>query len=82
MNSEDTVLSVLKRLVIEVAPSAVLESDEDLDQPMGDIGIDSLDVMSLLLKVQDEFSVDVPDDVADDLVSIRSIAEYITKSSG
>ncbi len=81
MSSEDDALRVLQRLVQEVAPSTVLESEEDYDLPMGDIGIDSLDVMSLLLRVQDEFSMDIPDEAADNFTSLRSIAKYVTESS-
>ncbi len=80
MNSHNTILSEIKVLVLEVTPSAVLESDEDYGRSMVDIGIDSLDSMSLLLKVQDKFSIEIPNEVADSFNDIRSIAKYVAES--
>ncbi|MDT8375583.1 MAG: phosphopantetheine-binding protein [Mariprofundaceae bacterium] len=82
MSDESKVLIELGELVLSVVPSAVLSSEEDYDRPMGEIGIDSLDTMSVLLEAQEKFGVEVPDEVVDKLVSLRSIAAYIARQQG
>ena len=82
MNSEEKVLSDIGELVQEVVPSAVLASEEDYGRPMNEIGIDSLDTMSLLLEVQEKFNVEIPDEVVDKFASLRSIAKYVVEKQG
>jgi acyl carrier protein len=80
MSNETKVLQELKELVGVVAPSAVISSEEDCDRALNEIGIDSLDTMSLLLEAQEKFGVEVPDEAVDKLTSLRSIAIYILEN--
>lgn len=44
---------------------------------VADLHADSLDVVELLMDLEDEFNVSVPDDIANSLVTVGAIVEYI-----
>ncbi len=43
-----------------------------------DLGADSLDTVELVMAFEDKFSIEVPDDAAEKLKSVRDVVEYIT----
>lgn len=44
-----------------------------------DLGADSLDVVELIMSVEDEFGISVPDEDAAGLTTVGKIVEYIEK---
>ena len=42
-----------------------------------DLGADSLDMVELLMSLEDNFGITVPDDVANELVTVDAIVKYI-----
>ena len=42
-----------------------------------DLGLDSLDVVEVILAVEEEFSIEIPDHEADSLKTIGQTVEYI-----
>ena len=42
-----------------------------------DLGADSLDVVELIMSLEDEYGITIPDDAAADLVTVGKIAEYL-----
>ena len=42
-----------------------------------DLGADSLDMVELLMSLDDNFGITVPDEVANDLVIVDAIVKYI-----
>lgn len=42
-----------------------------------DLGADSLDMVELLMSLEDNFGIVVPDEVANDLVTVEAIVKYI-----
>ncbi len=42
-----------------------------------DLGADSLDTVELVMAFEDKFSIEVPDDAAEKLKSVRDVVEYI-----
>ncbi len=42
-----------------------------------DLGADSLDVVELLMSIEDEFEVEIPDEEIENLKTIGDVAEYI-----
>ena len=46
-----------------------------------DLGADSLDAVELVMAVEEEFGVEVPDDQAENLTTVGAIIDYVDKSS-
>jgi len=67
----------LKEIALDTSSSIMLESDEDFDRPMGEIGIDSLDTMTILLDAQERFGIEIPDEDIEKLPTLSAIALYI-----
>ena len=42
-----------------------------------DLGADSLDMVELLMSLEDNFGITVPDEVANELVTVGAIVKYI-----
>ena len=42
-----------------------------------DLGADSLDMVELLMSLEDNFGVTVPDELANELVTVEAIVKYI-----
>lgn len=46
-----------------------------------DLHADSLDVMDLLMSVEDEFNLDIPDEEVENLKTVGAVVEYIEQNS-
>lgn len=46
-----------------------------------DLNIDSLDVVELVMKLEEEFNIEVSDEDAANLLSIKDIANYVASKS-
>ena len=44
-----------------------------------DLGADSLDTVELIMQFEEEFGIEIPDEDAEDLLSVSNAVEYITK---
>ena len=45
---------------------------------INDLGADSLDTVELIMQFEEEFSIEIPDEEAEDLLSVGQAVEYIT----
>ncbi len=43
-----------------------------------DLGADSLDTVELIMQFEEEFSIEIPDDEAEGLLSVGQAVDYIT----
>lgn len=50
-----------------------------LDKTFADLNIDSLDGINLLFAVEEEFNIDIPDDAAPRIRSVRDMVEGIER---
>ena len=46
-----------------------------------DLGADSLDLVDLLMSIEDEFGVEIPDEEVENLHTIGEVVDYIAKHS-
>ena len=45
-----------------------------------DLGADSLDVVDLIMTLEEEFEVEIPDDVADSIKTVGDVVRYIEEN--
>ena len=62
----------------EIDPESITPDTNLFD----DLGADSLDVVELIMSLEDEYGITIPDDAAADLVTVGKIAEYLEKTIG
>ena len=43
-----------------------------------DLGADSLDTVELIMQFEEEFGIEIPDDDAENLLSVKQAVDYIT----
>ena len=55
-----------------------ITADTDLQE---DLGADSLDVVDLLMAIEDEFEVEVPDEEIENIKTVGSLVSYIEANS-
>ena len=58
---------------LEVKPDTITMETNIAD----DLGADSLDVVELLMSIEDEFGVEIPDEKIEGLRTVGSVVDYI-----
>ena len=72
MNTFDKV----KAIVVEQL--GVDEAEVTIDSTfIDDLGADSLDIVELIMAFEEEFNVEIPDDVAEKIKTVKDTVEYI-----
>ena len=72
MNTFDKV----KAIVVEQL--GVDEAEVTIDSTLiDDLGADSLDIVELIMAFEEEFNVEIPDDVAEKIKTVKDTVEYI-----
>ncbi|TFK57167.1 acyl carrier protein [Heliocybe sulcata] len=72
---ESRVLEVLKGFE-KVDPSKLVTSSRFAE----DLGLDSLDAVEVVMAVEEEFSIEIPDAEADEITSVQQAIDYIAKT--
>ncbi len=68
---------------------AILAEQFDVDEDkitettdlQDDLGADSLDVVDLLMSIEDEFEIEVPDDEIENIKTVGALVNYIEANS-
>ena len=75
MSSEE-VFDKIKEIIVEqlgVAENSVTEEASFID----DLGADSLDIVELIMALEEEFDIEIPDSDAEKVVTVGDVVEYI-----
>jgi acyl carrier protein len=70
----------VKKIVIEhlgIDKDKVTENASFID----DLGADSLDTVELVMAFEEEFDIEIPDDAAEKIQTVKDATDYITKNS-
>lgn len=71
----------VKKIIVEqlgVDESQVTDDASFID----DLGADSLDTVELIMALEEEFDMEVPDEEAEKISTVRGAIEYIKKMAG
>ena len=74
--STEEVFERVKKVIIEqlgVAESAVTSEASFLD----DLSADSLDIVELVMALEEEFDIEIPDEDAEKVTTVGDVVEYI-----
>jgi acyl carrier protein len=71
----------VKKIVVEhlgVEQEKVTEEASFID----DLGADSLDIVELVMAFEEEFNVEIPDDAAEKITTVKDAIDYIDQNQG
>lgn len=71
----------VKKIVVEhlgVEAEKVVTEASFID----DLGADSLDIVELVMAFEEEFSVEIPDDAAEKIATVKDAIEFIDTNKG
>ena len=71
----------VKKIVVEhlgVESDKVTEDASFID----DLGADSLDIVELVMAFEEEFGVEIPDDAAEKITTVKDAINYIDSNKG
>lgn len=78
MSSED-IFDKVKEIIVEqlgVAETAVAPEASFID----DLGADSLDIVELIMAIEEEFDLEIPDSDAEKVVTVSDVVDYIKEN--
>lgn len=74
------VASRVKQLVVEnlgVDAAKVVENANFVD----DLGADSLDTVQLVMALEDEFGIEIPDSAAEEILTVKNAIDYVNQAT-
>ena len=78
MSSEE-ILEKVKGIIVEqlgVTDTAVTMEASFID----DLGADSLDIVELIMDIEEEFDIEIPDSDAEKVVTVGDVVDYIKEN--
>lgn len=74
------VFDKVKKIVVDQL--GVEEDDITMESSfIDDLGADSLDIVELIMALEEEFNLEIPDAEAEKITTVGDAVEYITKNS-
>ena len=77
--SSDEIFDTVKEIIVEqlgVAENNVTEEASFID----DLGADSLDIVELIMAIEEEFNMEIPDADAEKVVTVGDVVDYIKEN--
>lgn len=75
--SQEDIFAKVKKIVVEQ-----LEVDPEQVKPeanfANDLNADSLDVVELVMALEEEFDIEIPDEAAEDIATVQAAVDYIS----
>jgi acyl carrier protein len=80
MATKDQIFEKVKAIIVDQL--GVDEADVTADASFIDeLGADSLDIVELIMALEEEFSIEVPDEDAEKLTTVGAAVDYIKENS-
>ena len=74
-----TTFDKVKEIVVEQL--GVDADDVNIDSTfIDDLGADSLDIVELIMAFEEEFNVEIPDEIAEKIKTVKDTVDYIDKN--
>ncbi|HIK33863.1 MAG TPA: acyl carrier protein [Oscillatoriales cyanobacterium M59_W2019_021] len=78
--SQDSILSRVQKIVVdqlEVQPEEVKPEANFIN----DLGADSLDTVELVMALEEEFEIEIPDEAAEKILTVQDAIDYISRET-
>jgi acyl carrier protein len=76
------IVEIKNRIVEIIANQLGIEEDDVTAEAsvIDDLGADSLDVVELVMALEEEFDLEIPDEEAEKITSVQNIFDYMTNA--
>jgi len=76
-------MSIEERVIKIVAEQLGSGEDEITNESsfIDDLGADSLDTVELVMALEEEFDIEIPDDDAENIATVQAVIDYVTGNS-
>lgn len=74
-----TVFEKIRAIVVEQL--GVDEEEVTMETTFESLNADSLDVVELVMALEEEFGLEIPDEDAEKLVTVKAAVEYVTQKT-
>jgi acyl carrier protein len=73
-----SVLDGVKEIIVEILdiPMEEIKPESSLAE---DLEADSLDIVEMLMQLEDNFGLQIPESIAEDLKTVKDVVEYLEK---
>ncbi len=80
MATKEQIFDKVKEIIVDQL--GVEEDEVTLESSfIEDLGADSLDIVELIMALEEEFGLEIPDDEAEKIASVNDAIEYIRENS-
>lgn len=80
MASKEQIFDKVKEIIVDQL--GVEEDEVSLESSfIDDLGADSLDIVELIMALEEEFGLEIPDDEAEKISTVNDAVEYIRENS-
>lgn len=80
MASKEQIFDKVKEIIVDQL--GVEEDEVSLESSfIEDLGADSLDIVELIMALEEEFGLEIPDDEAEKISTVNDAVEYIRENS-
>lgn len=80
MASKEQIFDKVKEIIVDQL--GVEEDEVTLESSfIEDLGADSLDIVELIMALEEEFGLEIPDDEAEKIANVNDAVEYIRENS-
>ncbi len=80
MASKEQIFDKVKEIIVDQL--GVEEDEVTLESSfIEDLGADSLDIVELIMALEEEFGMEIPDDEAEKISTVNDAVEYIRENS-
>ena len=73
----------IKNRIVEIIANQLGIEEEDITAAasvIDDLGADSLDVVELVMALEEEFDLEIPDEEAEKITSVQNIFDYLANA--
>ncbi len=77
-------MSDIKNKIVEIiADRLSVEPEKVVDDAsfIDDLGADSLDIVELVMAFEEEFGLDIPDDAAEKILTVKDVINFIEENN-
>jgi acyl carrier protein len=80
---EETIMSLEDKVKKIIAEKLSVDINDIVPEAsfVDDLGADSLDLVELIMSMEEEFDIEISDEEAEKLVTVKDVLDYIAKHS-